>query len=196
MQNLKNIKKTTLSKDWATLDRIDYDYRFQNGKWKRLSRETYNRGNGAAILLYNADKGTVILTKQFRMPIYENNSEEGMSIEACAGAIDNNDNPLETILRETEEEVGYKINKAKQVLTAYTSPGALTEKMYLFVAEYNDAMKTNEGGGLEIENEEIEVLEMPFSMAIEMMNKGEIIDAKTIMLLQYAQINKLLECKN
>ncbi len=196
MQNLKNIKKTTLSKDWATLDRIDYDYQFQNGKWKRLSRETYNRGNGAAILLYNADKGTVILTKQFRMPIYENNSEEGMSIEACAGAIDNNDNPLETILRETEEEVGYKINKAKQVLTAYTSPGALTEKMYLFVAEYNDAMKSNEGGGLEIENEEIEVLEMPFSMAIEMMNKGEIIDAKTIMLLQYAQINKLLECKN
>lgn len=196
MGQLKNINKTILSNGWATLDRIDYKYQFKNGEWKSISRECYNRGNGAAILLYNSDKGTVILTKQFRMPIYENNSEEAMSIEVCAGAIDNNDNPLETVLRETEEEVGYNIKKAKQVLTAYTSPGALTEKMYLFVAEYNDAMKSNEGGGLEIENEEIEVLEMPFSMAIEMMNKGEIIDAKTIMLLQYAQINKLLECKN
>ncbi len=193
---IKNIKKTTLSKEWATLDRIDYDFQFENGEWKGVSRECYNRGNGAAILLYNPDKGTVVLTKQFRMPIYENNREEGMSIEACAGAIDDNDTPLETILRETEEEVGYKIKNAKQVLTAYTSPGALTEKMYLFVAVYNDTMKANEGGGLETENEEIEVLEIPFSMAIEMMNQGEIIDAKTIMLLQYTQINKLLECKN
>ncbi len=194
--NLINIKHTTLSKEWATLDRIDYDYQFQNGEWKGISRECYNRGNGAAILLYNPVKGAVILTKQFRMPIYENNKEEGMSIEACAGAIDNNDTPLETILRETEEEVGYKIKKAKQVLTAYTSPGALTEKMYLFVAEYSDEMKANEGGGLEIENEEIEVLELQFLEAIEMMGNGEIIDAKTIMLLQYAQINKLLECKS
>ncbi|MDP5081007.1 MAG: NUDIX domain-containing protein [Winogradskyella sp.] len=192
MNNLKNIQKTTLSKDWAQLDRIDYDYQFNNGLWKRLSRECYNRGDGAAILLYNSEKGTVILTKQFRMPIYESNKHEGMSIEACAGAIDNSDKPLETILRETEEEVGYKISNAKQVLTAYTSPGALTEKMFLFVASYNDAMKANDGGGLESENEDIEVLEMPFTEAIEMMNKGEIIDAKTIMLLQYAQINKLL----
>jgi GDP-mannose pyrophosphatase NudK len=192
MKNLKNIKHTTLSKEWATLDRIDYDYQFKTGEWKPISRECYNRGDGAAILLYNSDKGTVILTKQFRMPIYENNKSEGMSIEACAGAIDNKDNPLETILRETEEEVGYKINSAKQVLSAYTSPGALTEKMYLFVAEYNTEMKANEGGGLEIENEEIEVLELPFSQAIEMIKNEEIIDAKTIMLLQYAQINKLL----
>jgi GDP-mannose pyrophosphatase NudK len=192
MKNLKNIKHTTLSKEWATLDRIDYDYQFKTGEWKPISRECYNRGDGAAILLYNSDKGTVILTKQFRMPIYENNKSEGMSIEACAGAIDNKDNPLETILRETEEEVGYKINSAKQVLSAYTSPGALTEKMYLFVAEYNTEMKANEGGGLEIENEEIEVLELPFSQAIEMIKNEEIIDAKSIMLLQYAQINKLL----
>jgi GDP-mannose pyrophosphatase NudK len=168
MKNLKNIKHTTLSKEWATLDRIDYDYQFKTGEWKPISRECYNRGDGAAILLYNSDKGTVILTKQFRMPIYENNKSEGMSIEACAGAID------------------------KQVLSAYTSPGALTEKMYLFVAEYNTEMKANEGGGLEIENEEIEVLELPFSQAIEMIKNEEIIDAKTIMLLQYAQINKLL----
>jgi nudix-type nucleoside diphosphatase (YffH/AdpP family) len=116
-----------------------------------------------------------------------------MSIEVCAGAIDNNDDPLETIIRETEEEVGYKINNAKKVLTAYTSPGALTEKMYLFVAEYNDTMKINNGGGLDSENEEIEVLELQFAEAINMIEKESIIDAKTVMLLQYAQIHKLLE---
>ena len=192
MNNLKNITKTTLSKEWAKLDRIDYEYQFKNGEWKSVSRECYNRGNGAAILLYNPKKGSVILTKQFRMPIYEQNPLEGMSIEVCAGAIDNNDGALETIIRETEEEVGYKINNAKQVLSAYTSPGALTEKMYLFVAEYSDTMQVNDGGGLESENEEIEVLELPFSKAIEMIKTEEIIDAKTIMLLQYAQINNLL----
>jgi len=192
MNNLKNITKIPLSKEWARLDRIDYDYQFKNGEWKRLSRECYNRGNGAAILLYNVEKQTVILTKQFRMPAYENNKNEGMSIEACAGAIDNNDKPLETIIRETEEEVGYKIDNAKQVLTAYTSPGALTEKMYLFVAEYNEIMKVSKGGGLESEDEDIEILELSFSKAIAMVNNEEIIDAKTIMLLQYAQINKLL----
>lgn len=192
MQNLKNISHTTLSSEWATLHRIDYDYQFKNGTWKRLSRETYNRGNGAAILLYNIEKGTVILTKQFRMPIYETNPKESVSIEVCAGAIDNNDNPLETILRETEEEVGYKIKEAKQVLTAYTSPGALTEKMYLFVAEYDKGMKINSGGGLDSEDEDIEVLEIPFEEVIEMIQNEDIIDAKTIMLVQYAQINKLL----
>lgn len=191
--NLKNITKTNLSKEWARLDRIDYDFQFKNGDWKRLSRECYNRGNGAAILLYNKKEKTVILTKQFRMPIYEQNKQEGMSIEACAGAIDNNDEPLETIIRETEEEVGYKISNAKQVLTAYTSPGALTEKMFLFVAEYTKEMQINEGGGLEIENEEIEVLELPFSKAIKMVKDQEIIDAKTIMLLQFAQLNNLLD---
>jgi nudix-type nucleoside diphosphatase (YffH/AdpP family) len=193
MQNIKNIKHTTLSKEWATLHRIDYDYQFKSGEWKSISRECYDRGDGAAILLYNPKKGTVILTKQFRMPIYETNKSEGMSIEVCAGAIDNNDDPLETIIRETEEEVGYKINNAKKVLTAYTSPGALTEKMYLFVAEYNDMMKINDGGGLDNENEEIEVLELQFAEAINMIEKESIIDAKTVMLLQYAQINKLLE---
>lgn len=192
MKNLKNIKHINLSSAWATLDRIDYDFQFKNGDWQRLSRETYNRGNGAAILLYNVENGTVILTRQFRMPIYETHPSEAMSIEACAGAIDANDSPLETIIREVEEEVGYKIQSAKQVLTAYTSPGALTEKMFLFVAEYTTSMKINEGGGLDSEHEEIEVLELPFSKAIEMMINGDIIDAKTIMLLQYAQINKLL----
>ncbi|WP_179377182.1 NUDIX domain-containing protein [Winogradskyella wichelsiae] len=192
MKNLKNIKRTNLSKDWATLDKIDYEYQFKNGEWKSISRECYNRGDGAAIFLYNVEKGTVILTKQFRMPIYENTKSEGMSIEVCAGSIEHNDKPLETILRETEEEVGYKISEAKEVFKTYTSPGALTEKLFLYVAEYTDALKISEGGGLEIENEEIEVLELPFSKVISMIETEEIIDAKTIMLVQYAQINKLL----
>ena len=190
---LRNITYTELSSEWATLNRIDYDYKFYDGNWKRLSRESYDRGNGTAILLYSKEKGTVILTKQFRMPAYNNNKKDGMSIEVCAGAIDKNEAPEVCIIREVEEEVGYKIKSAKKVMECYTSPGAVTEKMFLFVAEYSDAMKINEGGGLEVEDEEIEVLEIPFSKALEMINNFEIIDAKTIMLLQYAQINKLLE---
>lgn len=192
MNKLRNIQHINLSNAWARLDRIDYDYRFKNGEWKRLSRETYNRGDGTAILLYNPKQGTVLLTRQFRMPIYENNKIEGMSIEACAGAIDKNNSPLDTIIAEVEEEVGYRIESAEEVMTAYTSPGAITEKMYLFVAEYNKSMKISEGGGLDTENEEIEVLELPFNDVLNMVKNQEIIDAKTIMLIQYAQINQLL----
>lgn len=196
MKQLKNIKHIILSKAWATLYRIDYDFHFKDGRVKRLSRECYNRGDGAAVLLYNVEKATVILTKQFRMPIYENNKNEGMSIEVCAGAIDKNESPEHTMLREIEEEVGYKIETIHTVLEAYMSPGALTEKLHLFVAEYSEDMKINEGGGLDSEDEEIEVLELSFKEAIDMIESKTIIDAKTIMLLQYAQINNLLECKN
>jgi GDP-mannose pyrophosphatase NudK len=192
MRKLKNIKFNNLSNEWATLDRIDYDYQFKDGSWKRLSRESYNRGNGTSILLYNKDKKTVILTKQFRMPAYINNENDGISIEVCAGALDKNESPETCIIREVEEEVGYKINSAQKVFEGYMSPGAVTEKMHFFVAEYTDDMKINEGGGLEIEDEEIEVLEMPLKEAIKKMNAFEIKDAKTIILLQYAQLNNLV----
>ena len=188
---LKNIIYNTLSNEWATLNRIDYDYQFKNGSWKRLSRESYDRGDGTSILLYNKEKGTVILTKQFRMPAYANNKNDGMSIEVCAGAIDKNEPPEVCIIREVEEEVGYKIKSATKVLESYMSPGAVTEKMYCFIAEYTDEMKVNDGGGVESEDEEIEVMELPFQEAVEMIFNGEIKDAKTIMLLQYAQINNL-----
>ena len=189
---LKNIIYNSLSNEWATLNRIDYDFRFNDGIWKRLSRESYDRGNGTSILLYNKEKGTVILTKQFRMPAYANDKNDGMSIEVCAGALDKNEEPEVCIIREVEEEVGYKIEKATKVLEAYTSPGAVTEKMYMFIAEYSEDMKVNNGGGVESEDEEIEVMELSFQESIKMMHNFEIIDAKTIMLLQYAQINKLL----
>jgi nudix-type nucleoside diphosphatase (YffH/AdpP family) len=193
MNTIKDIKPITLSSAWATLKRIDFDYRFKNGQWKRLSRETYDRGDGAAILLYNTQRQSVILTKQFRMPIYVNAPSESYSIEVCAGAIDNNEDPLETILREVEEETGYRIKSAQQVLAAYTSPGALTEKMFLFVAEYHDDLKKSSGGGCEDENEELEVIELSFEDAMTMIKEGSVRDAKTIMLLQYAKIEKLFE---
>ncbi|GAA4882612.1 GDP-mannose pyrophosphatase NudK [Flaviramulus aquimarinus] len=190
---LRNITYTALSQEWATLNRIDYDYKFENGIWKRLSRESYDRGDGTSILLYSKAKNTVILTKQFRMPAYDNNKSDGMSIEVCAGGVDKNEPPEVCIIREVEEEVGYKIASAKKVMECYTSPGAVTEKMFLFIAEYTDAMKISEGGGLDSEDEEIEVLEISFSKALDMIACFEIIDAKTILLLQYAQIHKLLE---
>jgi len=189
---LRNIKHNILSDEWATLVRVDYDYKFESGHWKRLSRESYNRGNGAAILLYNKEKHTVIMTKQFRMPAYVNDTKDGMSIEVCAGAIDENEPPEVCVIREVEEEVGYKIHAAKKVMECYMSPGAVTEKMYLFVADYEDDMKITKGGGLDSEDEEIEILELPFAKALAMIDSFEIIDAKTIMLLQYAQINNLL----
>ena len=189
---IKNISYNTLSSDWATLNRIDYDYQFKDGSWKRLSRESYDRGNGTSVLLYNKKKGTVILTKQFRMPAYANDKNDGMSIEVCAGALDNDESPETCIIREIEEEVGYKINQVTKVLEAYTSPGAVTEKMYMFIAEYSEEMKVNNGGGVHAEDEDIEVLEIAFKQAIQMIHDFEIKDAKTIMLLQYAQTNNLM----
>lgn len=189
---IKNISYNTLSSEWATLNRIDYDYQFKDGSWKRLSRESYDRGNGTSVLLYNKKKGTVILTKQFRMPAYANDKNDGMSIEVCAGALDKDESPETCIIREIEEEVGYKINQVTKVLEAYTSPGAVTEKMYMFIAEYSDEMKVNNGGGVHAEDEDIEVLEIAFKEVIQMIHDFEIKDAKTIMLLQYAQTNNLM----
>ncbi len=189
---IKDITKKILSKAWATLYEINYDYQFKDGSWKRLSRESYDRGNGTCILLYNKEKSTVILTKQFRMPAYHNDENDGMSIEVCAGAIDKNESAASTIIREVEEEVGYKIQNVKQIMEAYSSPGALSEKMYYFVGAYTNAMKINSGGGLASENEDIEVLELDFSKTLKMIESGEIKDVKTILLIQYAQIHKLL----
>lgn len=193
---LKNIVRNVLSKEWATLYRIDYEFLFKDGIWRKASRESYDRGNGVCVLLLNKEKKTVILTKQFRMPIYENTPSDGMSIEVCAGAMDKNEDPATCIIREIEEEVGYKIKTVTKVLESYMSPGAVTEKLFLFIADYSLEMKVSEGGGLEEEREEIEVLEMPFSQAIAMVENKEIKDAKTILLLQYAQIHNLLACKN
>jgi nudix-type nucleoside diphosphatase (YffH/AdpP family) len=180
-----------LSNDWYTLDKINFDYQTNNGTWQTQSRESYDRGDGAAILLYNSIKKSVILTKQFRMPSYLNANNDGMMIEVCAGLLDKND-PITCIIKEAEEETGYKISNPKKVFELYSTPGAVTEKIHYFIAEYNNDLRVSNGGGLEEEHEEIEVMELPFSKALKMISSGEICDAKTIILLQYAQIHKLI----
>ena len=188
---VKNIKTKVLSDDWYVLNKINFDYQLQNGHWVNQSRESYDRGNGATILLYNREKKTIILIEQFRMPTYVNGNETGMIIETCGGLLDGDD-PMTCIIKETEEEVGYKIQNVKKVFESYMSPGAVTEVIHFFIAEYTDEMKVAEGGGLESEHEEIEILEIDFDKALKMIRNGEIKDAKTIMLLQYAQLNKLM----
>jgi nudix-type nucleoside diphosphatase (YffH/AdpP family) len=189
--NVKIIEEKVLSDNWYVLKKIIFEYRNKQGEWQTQSREAYDRGNGATILLYNKENQTVVLTEQFRMPTYINGNDLGMLIEACAGLLDK-DNPEDCIRRETEEETGYRIGEVTKVFEAYMSPGSVTEILYFFVAEYSKAMKVNDGGGVADEQENIDVLEIDFRKAIEMIRTGEIKDGKTIMLLQYAQINYLL----
>jgi len=190
-ENIRIISSTKLSDNWGKLDKVNYENKLPNGEWQQQEREVYNRGNGAVILLYNKSKGTVILTRQLRIPTYFNGNPDGMMIEAPAGLLDEHD-PEECIRRETEEETGYTVTDVRKIFEVFMSPGSVTEILYFFVAAYSDAMKTGEGGGVDHEQENIEVLEIPFAKAVEMIANGEIKDAKTIMLLQYAQINNLV----
>lgn len=186
------IKETKLLSDnWYILNRVTFDYKKENGEIEVHTREVYDRGNGAGILLYNSIKKTVILTHQFRLPTFLNGNKDGMMIEVCAGLLDK-DNPETAIIRETEEETGYRISKVEKVFETYMSPGAVTEILYLFVGEYDESMKVSEGGGLDAEQENIEVLEFTFDQAYAMIESGEITDAKTIMLLQHAKIKGLI----
>ncbi|MET2986430.1 NUDIX domain-containing protein [Aureibaculum conchae] len=194
MNNPKvNIKKiTNLSDDWYKLDKVNFDYQLKDGTWENQNRESYDRGNGACILLFNPNSKTIILTKQFRMPSYLNDNGDGMSIEVCAGLLDGDD-PVTCIKKEAEEETGYRIDKVKKVFEIYSTPGAVTEKIYYFIGEYDESFKIDEGGGLASETEEIEVLEYDFNTALQMVKIGEINDAKTVILLQYAVIEKLFD---
>lgn len=186
--NRIKIQKTeVLSDNWYVLNKVTFDYQKKDGSWETQIREAYDRGNGAVILLYNRDRKTVILTRQFRLPTYINGNETGMLIEACAGLLDQ-DNPEACIRKETEEETGYRIGKVDKVFESYMSPGAVTEMLHFFVGEYHKDMKVSEGGGAVGEQEDIEVLELNFNKAFGMITSGEIKDAKTIMLLQYAKI--------
>lgn len=190
-QRVKNIRTKLLSKKAYILNNITFDYKLKNGTWVTQSRECYDRGDGAGILLYNKDKQTVILVRQFRMPTYVNGNEDGYLVEICAGLLDDQD-PIDCIVRETEEETGYRVTNIKKVFEAYSSPGVMTEKMHFFIGEYSANMKTSDGGGLDGEHEDIEVLEIQFSEAVDMLNNGEIHDSRTIILLQYAIIHKLM----
>lgn len=193
MQNerIKIKAKTLLSDNWYTLNKFTFDFQKKDGTWITQEREAYDRGNGATILLYNKAQKTIILTEQFRLPTYVNGNPSGMLIETCAGLLDK-DNPEDCIRKETEEETGFRITDVKKIFEAYMSPGSVTEILYFFIAEYDKGMKVSEGGGLEEEQENIEVLELDFEQAYQMIYTGEIKDGKTIMLLQYAKIHGLI----
>ncbi|MDO6429744.1 GDP-mannose pyrophosphatase NudK [Flavitalea sp. BT771] len=188
--NVRIIKTEVLSDNWYTLRKVTYQMEKKDGSWQTQSREAYDRGNGAAILLYHVKERKVILTRQFRLPTFVNGNASGMLIEACAGLLDK-DNPEDAIRRETEEETGYKVAHVRKVFEAYMSPGSVTEILYFFVAEYERSMKVHEGGGVD-EGEDIEVLELDADKAIGMMESGEIRDGKTILLLQYAKLQGLI----
>jgi GDP-mannose pyrophosphatase NudK len=188
---IKMLSTEVLSDNWYTLRKITYEYLQSNGNWEKQSREAYDRGNGAAILLYNTIEKTVVLTRQFRMPTFINGNADGMLIEACAGLLDN-DNPEDCIRRETEEETGYKISHVQKIFEAYMSPGSVTEILHFFIAEYAHSMKVHDGGGIAHEQENIEVLELLFEEAMQMISTGQIKDGKTIMLLQHVRMNGLL----
>ena len=186
------IEERVLSDNWYLLKTTRFELQRSDGSWQSQQRETYDRGNGATILLYNRSKGTVILTRQFRLPAYVNGSADGMLIEACAGLLDQDD-ALTCIRRETEEETGYRITQVRKIFEAYMSPGSVTERVYFFVGEYADADKQSSGGGHYAEGEDIEVLELPLREALAQIDSGQICDGKTIMLLQYAQLHRLLD---
>jgi GDP-mannose pyrophosphatase NudK len=188
---VKILENRVLSDQFYVLRRFTFERVARSGQHVTQVREVYDRGNGAAVLLFNRVAKTVILTRQFRMPTFVNGNPTGMLIECCAGLLDRDD-AEEAIRRETEEETGYKIGAVQKVLEAYMSPGSVTEILYLFVAEYTKEMKVSGGGGLEEESEDIEVLEVPYNRAWEMVRTGEIKDGKTILLLQYAELNKLM----
>lgn len=187
--NIRIQKEEILSDNWYTLKKYTFDYQKKNGEWVSHNREAYDRGNGATILLYNKYQNTVILTKQFRLPTYINGNSTGMLIESCAGLLDL-DSPEEAIIRETQEETGYQISAPEKVFELYMSPGSVTEKLYFYIAEYHNDTTRHKGGG--VEEEDIEVLEIPFNEALLMVKSGEIMDGKTIILLQYLEINKLI----
>ena len=190
-ESVRILEEKVINKGWTLLKATTIELMRRDGSWQRQQRETYDRGNGATILLYNPAQQTVILTRQFRFPAFVNGTPDGMLIETCAGMLDQDD-PATCIKRETEEETGYKITHIRKVFEAYMSPGSVTERVYFFVGEYSAADKVSDGGGHHHEGEDIEVLEISLDDALERVAEGTICDGKTIMLLQYAKLNSLM----
>jgi nudix-type nucleoside diphosphatase (YffH/AdpP family) len=176
-----------LSDDWYLLQKTTFDYRRADGIWQTMNRETYDRGNGATILLYNLERRSVILIRQFRFPTYRD-GHDGFLVETPAGLLDNA-SPEQRIRAEVEEETGYRVTEVRKVFEVFMSPGSVTEKLHFFVGQYHDGLRSGQGGGNFAEGEDIEVLEVPLQQALLMVAEGEIADGKTIMLLQYAQLH-------
>jgi len=184
--NVRIVDVELLAAGWHVLRRTTLDYRGTDGQWSRQSRETYDRGNGATILLYDLERQMVLLTRQFRYPVYVNGHPDGMLIETAAGLLDEDD-PLTAIRRETQEELGVTVGAVEHVFDVFMSPGSVTERVHFYAAPYTPADRTGAGGGVD-DGEQIEILELPFAEALQQTEDGRIADAKTIMLLQWAAL--------
>ena len=187
--NINVIKDKILSENWFVLRNMTYELTRSDGSVVRHRREVYDRGNGATILLYNRHKQTVVLVRQFRIATWINGNEDGMLIETCAGLLDS-DEPEECVRKEAIEETGFEVGEVRKLFELFMSPGGVTELIYFFIAEYNDTQRANGGGG--VDDEDIEVLELPYNRALEMMANGEIRDGKAVILLQYLQTSGLM----
>ncbi|MEG3131691.1 GDP-mannose pyrophosphatase [Pantoea cypripedii] len=191
---VRHIHEQLLSNNWYTLKKYTFEFLRGDGSWQEQSRESYDRGNGAVVLLFNRAKSSVVLTRQFRFPVFIN-GHNGFLIEAAAGLLDNA-SPEERIIAEAQEETGFRIQGIEKVFEAFMSPGSVTEKLYFFLAEYQDKDRSSSGGGLAEEGEDIEVLEWPLARALRAIESGEIMDAKTIMLLQHLALRLNSEMKS
>jgi ADP-ribose pyrophosphatase len=207
-EKVRVLGEQVLSDNWGLVKKTTIELKRRNGEWQRQERETYDRGDGAGVLLYNRAQRTVILTRQFRFPVFAHGEagtrgdpgtrgdlgtrgDPGWLIEVVAGKLDG-DHPVTTAKKEAEEESGYRVHDVELVMSAYMSPGSVTEKLSLFLAEYDAGSKVSAGGGLEDEGEDIEVLELGIDTALGMIETGEIADAKTIMLLQHVRLKGIL----
>ncbi|WP_433825547.1 NUDIX domain-containing protein [Actinoplanes sp. CA-015351] len=177
-----------LATAWHVLRRTTYDYRGRDGQWSRQQRETYDRGDGATVLLHDPARDTVLLTRQFRFPVYVNGHPDGMFVETAAGLLDGDD-PAAAIRREASEELGVAIGELEPVFSVWMSPGSVTEKVHCFAATYSPAQRVGDGGGLVEDGEDIEAVEIPLADALKMIETGEIADAKTIMLIQWKALD-------
>ena len=187
--NINVIKDKILSENWFVLRNMTYELTRSDGSVVRHRREVYDRGNGATILLYNRHKQTVVLVRQFRIATWVNGNEDGMLIETCAGLLDS-DEPEACVRKEAIEETGFEVGEVRKLFELFMSPGGVTELIHFFIAEYNDTQRANGGGG--VDDEDIEVLELPYNRALEMMANGEIRDGKAVILLQYLQTSGLM----
>lgn len=189
MAEIRIIESQILARNFGTLKKTTLEFRRRDGTWQRISRETYDSGNGVGILLYDPQRGTVLLVRQFRYPAYAAGHPEPL-LEVCAGLLDGGD-PAETVVREAEEECGVRVSNPRRLLDVFMTPGSVTEKLTLFAAPYSAGTRIGDGGGLRHEGEDIEVVELPFAEALAMAGDGRIVDGKTILLLQYAALANL-----
>lgn len=194
-KNVKISSTEILSDNFFPLKKVKYRVEKQDGQTEELSREVYFSSNGATALLYDTEKGTIILTRQFRLPTYLNNNKTGMMLETCAGIVEENEDPKHAMIREIEEETGYRIEQVEKIFEMYMTPGTVAEMIFFFIAAYTSQQKISKGGGLEEENEDIEVIELPFEEAYAKLKSGDIKDAKTALLLQYARTHLFIEEK-